>query len=340
MVESRMQSKNLWHIKLSACFSGSTDSIGETSSRASTYRKTLHVATEIRNQSVDAWSKRIRSLSPLKKHSFFFYCKRFAIISLYLRLGSRIASIIPLNTIHLVNGRLDEWFHSVQMNYIKFYNVRCANEWMTSDYYILKLSLMCGSNGLTNEYEKQHTNPILIRNIKMQLTNWRVFILQLVFFLFIFFLFHFSIEGCVIHSRSHLFRHFKILSGRHRRWWASECCCDIFIPSKFQVCVHGISNFNAPFDELHASIVHVCVNMRKPASTHQNVDFYVFSLTRGTWPFRTQSAICVCVCVCRVFFAAAVGFTWFQFFIQFSVHNCTCHQHHHRVHAEANAESI
>lgn len=43
--------------------------------------------------------------------------------------------------------------------------------------------------------------------------------------------------------------------------------------------------------------VHLCVNMRKPASTHQNVDFYVFSLTRGTWPFRTYSAIRSFVCV-------------------------------------------
>lgn len=39
----------------------------------------------------------------------------------------------------------------------------------------------------------------------------------------------------------------------------------------------------------------------------------------------------------RVCFFSAVGFPRLHFFIQFSVHNCTCHQHHHRLHTEANA---
>lgn len=85
----------------------------------------VFVRLEIRNQSVDAWLADTvvcaahlrrtffsRSPSPALVF-FFFYCKWFAIISLYRQsraARSRIASIIRLNAVHLVNGRHFEWF--------------------------------------------------------------------------------------------------------------------------------------------------------------------------------------------------------------------------------------
>lgn len=160
----------------------------------------------------------------------------------------------------------------------------------------------------------------------MQLTNWRVFIS-----------FSWTIPNRRIVPQFFSGSHFRTSSGRDIcTEWVMGHFISFFIPNYIwhsSLCVYTKSACRMSQNYV-ARFRFMCVNTRKPVSTHQNVEckFLCVFLNEKHGHFvyaKRNSFVRLCL---HIFYPVSLSPpTVPLFFIQFSVHNCTCHQHHHRT---------